>query len=203
MAGAGRESDQHGRIAGSRIPGCVEGHPEPSQCRGAGGVLARDIDLAACPGVAQVHEGWIQMVVQHSLEASHREDVVQRAFYGRPVDLGRGLHQPPGRLGGRSRVDGLRSNRRRLGSLGLRRDDVCRGLTRRPSIRDQRAHRSDTPNRGIVIDPIPRLSAQRHDDAVAALPCAQQGDADARPLRGLLDRVHAVQHTMDKQLTMV
>ena len=204
MAGAGRQADEQGRAVDPARRGLVGGG-ETALDGIRHEVLAGDGEPAVRPRLTDELEGRHEPVVDDVLEGAEREAVVEDGRRRRGVEpLGRpyerlgvlGLVAAAGAQGrdaagpalavtaaeGGLAAGGVAAGEptRRLGS----------GLAGRPALVDEGVHDREGADVLGTVEAVAAVGALRADDAVAALPRAEGGDADPGQLGGTLDGVH-------------
>ncbi len=190
----GGQPDHDGWTSGPAARRVERGGESPMD-RVAGRVLPRDVDLPACPALAERLEGGEEPGVDDVLERSEREPAVEALLDARCVHpCCRGQEQL--HVGDRVRlvatVGGLTADCLVHGGGDRPAANRVRGLRRRPAVVHEPAHGRDGRQGLLVVHAVARVVAVRDDDAVAPLPGAQRRLGDAGESGSLLDRVHGL-----------
>ena len=151
------------------IPPTREGH-EPAPDEVAREVLLRDRDLTTLPAVAELAEVRQESLFEHDVHGEGREEAIEGRLRRRIVE----------RLERRGKR-GRRVGQRRLREPGPVGDDEPRRLCCREAPVEVRAHLQDAADVLVAVETKPPTRALGSEQAVTALPGAQQldGDADA------------------------
>ena len=177
----------------------VEGRCQPTLDRRADEVLAGDGDDAAVPRVAQDQQRGHQPVVGDVLVVVTPEHLRQQPLQRADIELLRDPDQ------GVDVADRFPFDRRGFGrpcrrGLGDRpgrraRPHLLGSQPGRPACGDQRPHRREPRDGGVVVQAVAALAADRLDHVVTAFPHPQRVGGDAGHRRGVLDRVHGGHRT--------
>ncbi len=194
------EADED-RVRGWRVAGCLECHRQAPQDRVAGGVLTRDVDPSGFPSVADCPEGRHHDPIDDDLETGRTEGLVECHVERGAIHRRRCLHHPVDEVGSEIRRDGFAtggpaSGRWRIGEQAIevahaKGPNPAGGLLRGPTRVDEVPH-GPQPIDGLgVVQAIAAGAPCRRHDPIAALPGAEERNADAAADGRLFDGVHA------------
>jgi hypothetical protein len=159
-------------------PGAGARHCSPS--------AGRHLDAPLSPRRAEHGCCRQHQVVDHRLERSPPEQVVEHLLDGSEVISAGGNHERAGAVGFR-RIRPDRTNRewRRLGDGGGR-------LGGGPALLYQSTHCSQARNRRFVVEAVATCRPAWVNHAIPPFPRTDEGHRDTATERGLLDRVHGL-----------